>query len=200
MMRAADVRAALAQPWVHGEAVDLRRVTVNEPLDLSGLALRGFDFRGSTFECPVTAHGARFDGLAWFGGCRFARGADFSEALFLNDARFEDCIVDEDFDLARAEFHGIARFDRARFVRRACMTGMTCFGNLSLDHAEFGLGVDLAGSECLGGFWANAAQFGAGSDFSTSEIHGRLWLRGARDGNGALTQDRFGLRFGYTYS
>lgn len=198
-MLASDLRAALAQPWVHGQAVDFRGKRIDGTLDLSGLALGGFDLRGCHFSDDVLAQGARFDGLSWFGGATFSGKFDLTSALFLNDARFEDCQFNGPAALSQAEFHGIARLDRAQFAQAAALDHLTCYGNLSLDQTHFANGADFTGSECLGGFWANDTHFGAGSDFSDTQIHGRLWLRGAQDGNADLHSARFGLSFGYTY-
>ncbi len=199
MMRASELRAVLSRPWKHGESADLRGIRVEEPLDLSDLALGGFDLSGSHFAAPVRACRARFEGLAWFQECTFAAGLDVSGALLVNDGRFEACTFARETVFSGAEFRGIARFDRAIFTQRARLDGLTCFGNLSLDHTDFPAGADLSGTVCLGGFWGNAARFGAGSDFSDTQIHGRLWLRGAKDGNAPLADQRFGLSFGYTY-
>lgn len=198
-MQAADLRAALVRPWVHGQSADFRGERVEGTLDLTGLALGGFDLRGCHFVGDVLAQGARLNGLSWFGGATFSGKLDLTSALFLNDARLEDCQFDGPAILSQAEFHGIARLDRARFVQAAKLDRLTCYGNLSLDRTDFAKGADFSGSECLGGFWANDTRFGLASDFSNTQIHGRLWLHGAKDGNAALAETRFGLSFGYTY-
>ena len=79
------------------------------------------------------------------------------------------------------------------------MTGMTCYGNLSLDLTEFSGEVDLSDTECLGGFWGNHTLFAGSSEFDRTEVHGRLWLKNAREGDGPLRASRFGMSFGYTY-
>lgn len=194
MRCAAEIRARLSRRWVHGVAEDLRGLTLSEPLDLSGLTLCGVDFRGTHFGAGIKAGGAVFDGLGWFGGCRFA-DADFSDALFVNDARFEDTVFDTAPRLDRVEFRGIARFDAA-LMPGASARGLTCYGNASFAGARVGA-LDLSDSEFLGGFWAQSADFGVEARFTNTQTHGRLWLRGATRGTAPLSPEEFGLVFGY---
>lgn len=196
-MRAADIRALLMRPWVHGEAADLRGLTLHDPLDLSGLVLSGVDFSGTRFEAPVTARGARFEGLSWFTGSDFV-GADFSGALFVNDARFDDARFATGPGFAGAEFRGIARFDGAT-LDSGDFRALTCYGNAAFARVNAGQ-CDFTGSEFLGGFWADAARFGPGSTFAETQVHGRLWLKGARLGNAPLPPSGFALAYGYAWS
>ena len=195
-MRAAEIRAALGRPWVHGQAEDLRGLTVDEPLDLSGLTLRGADFTGTRFRAPVCARGARFEGLSWFSNCHFA-GADFSGALFVNDARFDGARFDDATAFRGAEVRGIARFDAA-LLPAGDFRDLICFGNADFARVQGGA-VDFTGSEFLGGFWAQSAAFASAARFDDTQVHGRLWLRGARRGNHPLAARDFGLVFGYTW-
>jgi uncharacterized protein YjbI with pentapeptide repeats len=194
-MDAAAIRALLRRPWRHGEAADLRGLTVTDPLDLSGLALSGADFTGTVFAAPLAATGARFDGLSWFGGCRFEAEADFSGARFATDARFEGARFAAPSSFDGAEFRGIARFDRAEFLAPSDFSAITAFGNAAFGGLRGGP-VRLCDAEFLGGFWAEDAGFAAGSDFAGTEVHGRLWLRRARLGNAPLPPAAFALVFG----
>lgn len=195
-MRAAEIRAALGAPWVHGEALDLAGLTLDEPLDLDGCVLCGVDFSGARFLAPVSARGARFEGLSWFTGATFAQ-ADFSGALFVNDARFEESRFGTAPDFHGAEFRGIARFGGAT-LPGGDFRALTCYGNADFGGTDAGA-LDLAGSEFLGGFWAQSARFGAGARFDETQVHGRLWLRGATRGNAALAPEAFTLAFGYSW-
>lgn len=197
-MRAAAIRAALDRPWRHGQAQDLRGLTIDEPLDLSGLALAGADFTGTRFRAPVTARGARFDGLSWFSGCQFTQ-ADFSGALFVNDARFDGAGFGSAPDFRGAEFRGIARFDDALLPAGGDFRDLVCFGNAAFARVQ-GDDPDFSGSEFLGGFWAQSAQFGSAARFDGTQVHGRLWLRGALHGNRPLKAADFGMVFGYAWT
>ena len=198
-MRAAAIRESLARPWVHGQAADLRGLTVTEPLNLSGMALSGADFSGTRFCAPVLAAGARFDGLSWFTGAVFEDKADFARALFINEARFDGARFAGPAGFGGAEFRGIARFDRAELARGGDFARITAYGNVSLDRTVFGGPADFTGGEFLGGFWCDTAHFDAGAAFDETQVHGRLWIRGATLGNAPLGDERFGLSFGYTY-
>lgn len=195
-MHTTEIRERLMRPWVHGEAAQFRNLTLDEPLDLSGLTLSGVDFQGTRFRGGLTAAGARFEGLSWFGGCQFAN-ADFSGVLFVNDARFENTVFDIEASFQGAEFRGIARFDAA-LIPVGAFSGMTCYGNASFADMRAG-DLDVSESEFLGGVWAQSAVFGAGARFDDSQVHGRLWLRGARRGNAPLRTEDFGLTFGYSW-
>ena len=107
MTAAARLRAALQQPWRHGEALDCRGLVLTDRLDLAGLALCGVDFTGARFEAGIAAAGARFDGLSWFGGATFGDRADFSGTRFANDARFDGAGFGE-AGFRGAEFRGTA--------------------------------------------------------------------------------------------
>jgi uncharacterized protein YjbI with pentapeptide repeats len=196
-MRASEIRARLTRPWVHGEAADLRGLTVDEPLDLAGLVLAGVDFTGTRFNAPLLARGARFDGLSWFDGCTFA-AADFAGAVFLNDARFKNTRFATAPDFSGAEVRGILALDGAE-VGDGLFDGLTCYGNASLARLSAG-DARFTHCEFLGGFWAQDARLGSGARFTDSDVHGRLWLRGARAGNAPLAPEAFGLRFGYAWT
>jgi len=197
-MRAAEVRAALSQPWRHGEAVNLRAVQLDETLDLSGLALCGVDFTGARFAKGLRAEEARFDGLCWFQGARFDGPADFSGAHFASDARFDAAVFTE-ARFHAAEFRGIAGFCDARFAQ-ADLAGMTAYGNADFGNVRVETRADFSGSEFLGGFWADGAELPPDADLGGTEVHGRLWIKRARRGNAPLRTTDFGLSFGYTYS
>jgi hypothetical protein len=197
-MNPAEIRALLTRPWRHGEAVDLAGVTVEGPLDLTGLALCGVDFRGATFKGGLIAPGARFDGLSWFHDASVEGPLDLSGALFANDARF-DAACFQAATLTGAEFRGTATFRACRFGGEADLRALTCYGNLDLAETDYAAGLRLTGSEFLGGLWAQGARFPAEADFSETQVHGRLWLRAALQGNAPVSDSAFGLAFGYTY-
>ena len=197
-MNPAEIRARLTRPWKHGEAEDLAGVTVEGPLDLTGLALCGVDFRGAVFKGGLIAPGARFDGLSWFHDAVFEGPLDLSGALFANDARF-DAARFEAAMLKSAEFRGTATFRACRFGGMADLRDLTCYGNIDLAETRYAEGLSLRGSEFLGGLWAQSARFPAEADFTQTQVHGRLWLRDAAQGNGPVADTAFGLAFGYTY-
>lgn len=197
-MRAAAIREALSRPWRHGEALDLRGITLDEVLDLGGLPLSGVDLRGAHLKGGLVARGARFDGLAWFQGARIDGVTDLSGALFVMDARFDD-VGFADACLTGAEFRGTASFKGARLVS-ADLERLVCYGNLDVSGVRCSERFTLAGSECLGGIWAQDCALPADADFSATEVHGRLWLRRARRGNAAMAVADFGTVFGYSWT
>lgn len=198
-MKAATVRARLAQPWRHGTHVDLAGARIDDALDLSGLDLAGVDFSGARFSAGIVATGARFRGLAWFRDAVFDAEADFRDAVFDNDARFDAAVFAARADFGAAEFRGIGRFDRARFeagIRGGAIVG---YGNFSLHETEISQEARFADAEWLGGLWAEGARFPPTADFSGSEVHGRLWIKRARRGAVAVTRSDYGVVFGYCY-
>ena len=196
-MTAQEVRARLSQTWRHGHAVDLQGLHLDEPLDLSGLALCGVDFRGARFA-GLRAHGAQFDGLCWFHGAQFDGPVDFSGTRFASDARFDGARF-ATANFHAAEFRGIAGFHAARLAR-ADMTAMIAYGNADFGNVRIESSADFSGSEFLGGFWAEGADLPPDADLGGTEVHGRLWIKQALRGNTPLRTADFGLVFGYTYS
>jgi uncharacterized protein YjbI with pentapeptide repeats len=200
MTPAAEIRAALSQPYRHGAHSDFAGITCDEPLDLSGLVLSGVDFSGARFARGIDARGARFDGLSWFIGASFGADARFAGAVFASDARFDDAGFAARADFSKAEFRGIARFDRGRFAAGFDATGVTGNGNFSLEEVQVTDEASLAQSEFMGGLWCQNAHLPAATDLTGTQVHGRLWLRGARRGNAPLRAGDVELAFGYTYA
>jgi uncharacterized protein YjbI with pentapeptide repeats len=199
-MKSDAIRAQLLRPWTHGQATDLRGITVTDPLDLTGLTLSGVDFTGARFVAPVRAAGAVWQGLSWFTEVEFADQVDFSHTLFINDARFDGAHFARDARFSGTEFRGIARFDRAEVLGLAEFSDLICFGNAAFGGARLRGGAQFSGGEFLGGFWGDDLQLSGLADFSGSEVHGRLWLKRARLGNMPLAASDFGLAFGYVYT
>ncbi|KHQ49739.1 pentapeptide repeat-containing protein [Mameliella alba] len=198
-MTPAELRERLVAPWRHGEHADLRGVTCEGRLDLSGCEVAGFDLSGASFPEGIDARGARFLGLSWLRDVRFGGRADFGGAVFLNDARFEGARFDGAARFSGIEFRGIGRFDGARFEAEADFSGAVGYGNCSLAQVSMQGPTSFRDSEWLGGLWCQDAALPADADLAETQVHGRLWLRGARQGNGALKPAAFGMSFGYTY-
>ena len=80
----------LRQPLRRGEVEDLRGLTIEEPLELEGALLPNVDFSGTTFAAPVALRGCRVPGPGLVHGLRpFNAPVNFSAAMFLSDARFD---------------------------------------------------------------------------------------------------------------
>ena len=182
ILSAAEIVARATAPLQNGVTVDLTGLDLREPLILDGRDLANLDFSGSTFHAPLRLRGARLHGLAWFHACRFEAAVDLTDAVFHNDLRAQDCLFAQGLAAARAEFRGVACFDRTRFDAPVSLDRLTCYGNLSLDHAVFRAPVSFQDSEFLGGIWCDSTDFRVRADFRGVEVHGRTWVRQAQLG------------------
>ena len=201
-LTAAEIVTRATAPLERGVTVDLTSLDIREPLALDGRDLGNLDFSGSVFHAPVRLRGARFNGLAWFRGCTFLAPLDVSQAVCHNDLRAEDSRFAKEFSCSRAEFRGVACFDRATFEGPASFDRLTGYGNMALDHATFHAPASFQDSEFLGGLWCESTDFRVRADFRGVEVHGRTWVRHStlgKDNSGrgaALRQiSSFGLQW-----
>lgn len=176
---AAEIIARATAPIVKGVTVDLTRLEVAEPVDLSGATLGNVDFSGSRFGAPFIAREATFAGLAWLKGVELAASLDLSRAVMCNDLRMKGAIVRGTATLSRAELHGVGDLDGVLFEDRVDLDGLVVFGNMSMAGTRFRAPVTLQGSDFLGGLWCEGASFHTRVDFRGVEVHGRTWLRRA---------------------
>lgn len=182
------LREMLGQPFKAGKEHALTGVRVEGALDLSDMAVCGFDLTGAVFDQPVVARGTRFDGLTWFRRCRFRAGADLSSALFAHDARFDGAEFLGEAAFSKAEFRGIGCFDDAAFRDAAFLDHMQVSGSLSADHTRFHGTVSFENTECMGGLWCAGTRFDGRCNMRGLEVHGRAWLRGARAGDRSASE------------
>ncbi|MCR9137441.1 MAG: pentapeptide repeat-containing protein [Alphaproteobacteria bacterium] len=200
-IEAGALRELLGQPFRAGEKHDLAGAAILGTLDLSGMAICGFDLTGAVFNDPVIARGAQFDGLTWFRRCRFLSGVDFSNVLFAHDARFDGAAFQRDAIFSKAEFRGIGCFDEATFRAAAFLDHMQVSGSFSADHARFLGTASLEQSECMGGLWWADTRFDGRCNLRGLEVHGRTWLRGATAGDrNANALARSIASYGYSWT
>ncbi|QPM92219.1 hypothetical protein [Pseudooceanicola algae] len=170
---------ALCQPFEAGQALDLTGRRITGPVDLSGLALCGFDLSGSVFEGRVTMEKTTCWGLTWFRDCHFAAPFAAAGALFLHDLRVDDAHFAAEVTLTRTEARGTMVLDRAHFDGPAWLDRMQVLSSLSMARARFDGPVSLEETEAYGGFWADRTTFGGRLQATGLEVHGRTWIRGA---------------------
>ena len=200
---AAEIVARATAPFAKGVTVDLSRLEVSEPVDLSRAILGNLDFSGSRFAAPFVASGATFAGLAWFKGAEFVANVDMTRALFCNDLRMKGAILRGPASFSGAQLHGVADFDSVRFDDRADLDGLVVFGNVSMAATQFRAPVTLQGSDFLGGLWCEGATFSSRADIRGVEVHGRTWLKRASVAATDASPARGALRdiqsFGYRW-
>lgn len=190
MTAAADIILKVAGPARHGEAAELRGLTLSEPLDLSGRLIAGVDFSGTTFGKAVSFRGSTFGGLSWFRSCVFLDGADFTGASFANDARFDGSIFNRDLGFARTDALGATEFRHCRIDGATDFRRSRFSGNMSIAGARFRGNVTLREVECLGGFWSDGAVFEGRIDAAGMDVHGRAWLRNIAESADASPANR----------
>lgn len=198
-MTPTEIRDRLLEAYEHGTHHDFRGITCDALLDLSGCRLSGVDFSGAKFPKGINAAGTQFQGLSWFGGAEIGEVANFSETLFLSDARFEDARFSCEAGFDSAEFRGVGRFDRTLFEQGADFGQIVCYGNFSLQDLVCDHQISFSEAEWLGGLWCQDTELPRAAILNDTQIHGRLWLRNAMLGDRSLKTEDFGLSFGYTY-
>ena len=141
------------------------------------------------------------------GGCQI-RHADFSEAYFPEDARFQGTVFTGDVTFERAVFIRHALFQDARFggevdFERAVFAGNALFrravvaGSATFQAARFSAHADFAGARFDGPFAAIGAGFAGRTSFRDTRFGARAWFADARftghaDFSGASCVDGFG--------
>lgn len=199
-MSADALKELLCQPFKAGVEHALAGTDVHGVLDISDMAICGFDLTAAVFHDPVVARGTRFDGLTWFRRSIFQAGADFSVALFAHDARFDGAEFQRDATFSKAEYRGIGCFDEAVFKDAAFLDYMQVSGSLSAGRTRFHGTVSLENTECMGGLWCEDTRFEGRCNMRGLEVHGRTWLRGAVAGDrSAASLVKAITSFGYSW-
>ncbi len=165
----------LKRPWQHGEHVDGRGLTLDEPLVLDGLDVRGFDFSNAVFKGGFSAKGTRFRGLSWMRGAKVHGDCDLSGAGFCTDFRADGLEADE-VVLEDCHLQGVLSFAGAR-LNRLSLSREVVMANVTLESAKIGGAVDLSHAEVMGGLWTKGADLGALID-ADAQISGRIRLPG----------------------
>lgn len=158
--------AVLAQRLTDSKITTLEQAIPADPRRPGYRVIRRAEFRGTTFEAPVSFVGVEFVEKADFSDARFPAGVDFSEAEFPAGADFRGArFLAGEF--GSAKFGGCVHFDSATFT----------------DDADFGMAV----FDCAAVF--NSADFSGHARFTEARftrpvyisprcISQRLWCAG----------------------
>lgn len=171
MTGAAKLTEDLRCPWRHGEHADARGVTLNDPLILDGMDIRGFDLSDASLNGGFSARGTRFRGLAWLRGTRVRGACDLSGASFRTDFR-ADGLVAQEVVLDGCGLWGVMSLTGSRLASLSLRRALV-LANLALEGAEIDGVVDCSGAEIMGGIWSVGARFGSFRD-GGAEISGRV--------------------------
>lgn len=173
MSDAADLIADLQKPWSHGEHVDARGITLDEPLDLDGMQIRGFDLSGACLKGGFSARGTRFLGLAWLRGAEIHGPCDLSDAHFRIDFRGDE-LKTEAVVLDHCRLQGVLSLAGAQ-LDKLSMRQALLLANVTLENARIRQRLDMSAAEIMGGFWTAGAELNGLKD-DDALVSGRIQL------------------------
>ncbi|MDG1738773.1 MAG: pentapeptide repeat-containing protein [Paracoccaceae bacterium] len=165
----------LKRPWKHGEHVDACGITLDEPLILDRLEVRGLDLSGAVLNGGISAVGTTFRGLAWMRGSKISGVCDFTGAHFRTDFR-ADNLEAEAVLLRDCNLQGCLSLAGSK-LKSLTLQNALVMANLTLQGADIVGAVNLKEAEIMGGLWTTQARLGSLSN-RHAEISGRIQLTG----------------------
>jgi len=138
----------------------------------------GVSFQGCGFEGKVNLDSTRFEDRVIFKKSKFNLGAEFSEAVFEDDANFR----------LSKQSGGQTNFKDSVFRGNALM-GRVNYDNTDFTRAEFHSDTDFSGASFSDETKFQYSAFHGDVDFGNSEFNGNTVFRGAKFANRASFED-----------